>query len=119
MLFCKGNQTSSRCHKLEEELGAPKTEREQIKLKRNEEKTLVAEKRNKENLKVVNARADLVQENELEQVIEKERAEKRQIESRLLSEKKDLERELQEHKEQIVKLIRRNDCLKRKIKKTP
>ena len=119
MLFCKGNQTSSRCHKLEEGLGAPKTEREQIKLKHNEEKTLVAEKRNKENFKVVNARADLVQENELEQVIEKERAEKRQIESRLLSEKKDLERELQEHKEQIVKLIRRNDCLKKKIKKTP
>ena len=88
MLLCKGHQTSPRCHKLEEELGAPKTGRDQIKLKHNEEKTLVAEKRNKENLKGANARADLVQENELEQVIEKERAKERQIESRLLSERK-------------------------------
>ena len=109
MLFCKGNQTS-RCQKLEEEIGASKTEGEQIKLKHNGGKTVVAEKP-----KVANGRLDPIQGNELGQVIEKEREEKREIESRLLSEKNAVEKKLLEHKEQLVVVKRKNERLTKEI----
>lgn len=117
VLFCKGNQTCSRCHKLEKELGALKGEMEQIKLKHNEERTLIAEKLNRmAKLRETNGRHDPVQEYGLEQVIEKEREEKRHIESRLLSEKSAVEKKLQEHKEHLVKVKGQNERLTREIK---
>ena len=117
VLFCKGNQTCSRCHKLDKELGALKGEMEQIKLKQNEERTLIAEKLNRiATLRETNGRHDPVQEYGLEQVIEKEREEKRHIESRLLSEKSAVEKRLQEHKEHLVEVKRQNERLTREIK---
>ena len=116
VLFCKGNQTCSRCHKLEKELGALKGEMEQIKLKHNEERTLITEKSRKiAKLRETNGRHDPVQEYGLEQVIEKEREEKRKIESRLLSEKSAVEKKLQKLKVNIVNVKRKNERLQGEI----
>ena len=104
MFFRKGNQTSSclQCQKLEEALGAVKTEMEQIKLKHSDEK---------EKLKKGNAGLDPVQVSELERVIENQREEKEKIESTLHSDIKKVEKELHDHKKRLVKVQRKNDRL--------
>lgn len=88
-------------------------------MKHNEEKTLVAEKLNrKAKLREANGRLDPVQEYGLEEIIQKEREEKREIESRLLSEKNAVKKKLQEHKEQLVKATGKNERLTKKSKTT-
>ena len=126
MLFCKGNQTCSECHKLKEELSALKAETEQIKLKHNEEmKTLIAEKPKREaEFREANGKPDRVRENELEQAIEKEREEKREIESRLRREKNTVEKESDSHKKRLAeaqckngRLLKDNEDYLKKIKR--
>jgi len=102
-----------RVKELEEELHHVKTEMAHLKFKHNEEKkTLVAEKQNREaRLTEANARLVPVRVNELKQVIENLREEKKEIESQLLSDKKRIERELHEKKKSEVKVKRKTERL--------
>ena len=102
MFFGKGNQICSHCHKLEEEFDA-----------HNQEKNAMAAKGQKREavLNQTYPTINRVRVNDLEQVIENLRQEKRDVESRLLREKNKLVGDLQDCQRHLAKAQRKNSTL--------
>lgn len=100
--FRKGNQICSRCHELKKEIDALNTAMGQLQLEHNQREAELSQ-----TYSTINP----VRVNELEEVIEKLREEKRNIESRLLRDKKKVEGEIQELKKRLAEAQRKNGRL--------
>lgn len=108
MFFRKRNQICSRCHELEKELDALNTEMRQLQLEHNQREAELSQ-----TYSTINP----VRVNELEQVIENLGEEKRNMKSRLLSDKKKVEGELQDCEKRLAEAQRRNGRLTKSLKK--